>query len=75
MISAARNVCVRFPPLPSPAYACPLPEQADKVNGLPTAEVDARKLQYGPNALEEASNNMLLKFLGYFYGPMPIMIW
>jgi H+-transporting ATPase len=52
----------------------PLP-QADKVNGLALDEVERRKLEFGPNALEEKSVNPLLLYLGYFWGPMPVMIW
>jgi H+-transporting ATPase len=30
--------------------------------------------QFGPNALEEKKVNPILKFLGYFWGPIPWMI-
>ena len=30
--------------------------------------------QYGPNELEEKKTNMFLKFLSYFWGPIPWMI-
>lgn len=42
--------------------------------GLTTAEAERRQLQYGPNALEEKRVNPILKFLGYFWGPIPWMI-
>ncbi|MES1993576.1 MAG: cation-transporting P-type ATPase [Pseudomonadota bacterium] len=30
--------------------------------------------QYGPNEIEEKEANAFLKFLGYFWGPIPWMI-
>lgn len=42
--------------------------------GLSTAEAESRLAQYGPNALEEKRVNPILKFLGYFWGPIPWMI-
>jgi H+-transporting ATPase len=40
-----------------------------------TAEEAARRLgKYGTNELPETSENPLLKFLGYFWGPIPWMI-
>ena len=35
----------------------------------------AKRAQYGENKLEEVKKSELLKFLGYFWGPMPAMIW
>ncbi|GMH57260.1 hypothetical protein TrST_g8275 [Triparma strigata] len=43
--------------------------------GLTTQEAARRLDFFGPNCLEEKKTNALLKFLGYFWGPMPIMIW
>ncbi len=43
-------------------------------NGLNSEEVKKRITQYGPNALETKKENPLLKFLGYFWGPIPWMI-
>ena len=34
----------------------------------------SRLAQFGPNALEEKKVNPILKFLGYFWGPIPWMI-
>ncbi|HEY5367656.1 MAG TPA: plasma-membrane proton-efflux P-type ATPase [Hanamia sp.] len=43
-------------------------------DGLTGAEAKKRLTQYGPNELEEKKTNMLLKFLSYFWGPIPWMI-
>jgi H+-transporting ATPase len=43
-------------------------------DGLTQAEAQQRLAQYGPNELEEKKTNALLKFLGYFWGPIPWMI-
>jgi H+-transporting ATPase len=42
--------------------------------GLSSAEAAARLEQYGPNALEEKKAHPILKFLRYFWGPIPWMI-
>ena len=42
--------------------------------GLTQAEAQKRLTQYGPNELVEKKTNLLLKFLGYFWGPIPWMI-
>jgi H+-transporting ATPase len=43
-------------------------------NGLTQAEAAKRLTQYGPNEIEETKTNPLLKFLSYFWGPIPWMI-
>jgi H+-transporting ATPase len=43
-------------------------------NGLTQAEAEKRLTQYGPNEIEEKKTNLLLKFLSYFWGPIPWMI-
>jgi H+-transporting ATPase len=43
-------------------------------NGLSQAEAEKRLIQYGLNEIEEKKTNELLKFLGYFWGPIPWMI-
>ena len=43
-------------------------------NGLTQAEAEKRLSQYGPNEIEEKKTNLLLKFLSYFWGPIPWMI-
>ena len=42
--------------------------------GLSQAEATKRLKQYGPNEIEEKKINGLLKFLKYFWGPIPWMI-
>ena len=43
-------------------------------NGLTQAEAQKRLTHYGPNEIAEKKTNELLKFLGYFWGPIPWMI-
>jgi H+-transporting ATPase len=42
--------------------------------GLSMAEAESRLAEFGPNALEEKKVNPILKFLSYFWGPIPWMI-
>ena len=42
--------------------------------GLAQAEAQKRLTQYGPNEIAEKKTNPLLKFLTYFWGPIPWMI-
>jgi H+-transporting ATPase len=42
--------------------------------GLSQAEAQKRLTQYGPNEIEEKKTNPFLKFLTYFWGPIPWMI-
>jgi H+-transporting ATPase len=42
--------------------------------GLTQAEAQKRLKQYGPNEIEEKKTNPILKFLSYFWGPIPWMI-
>ena len=42
--------------------------------GLTQAEAAKRLTQYGPNEIEEKKTNSFLKFLTYFWGPIPWMI-
>ena len=42
--------------------------------GLTQAEATKRQAQYGPNQIEEKKTNEYLKFLSYFWGPIPWMI-
>ncbi len=44
------------------------------VDGLSTQEARKRISQYGPNELSEKEESVLLKFLSYFWGPIPWMI-
>ncbi len=43
-------------------------------DGLTQAEADKRLAKYGPNEIKERKTNPLLKFLSYFWGPIPWMI-
>jgi H+-transporting ATPase len=55
-----------------------LPELEKKLgsspDGLTQAEAQKRLTQYGPNEIEEKKTNPFLKFLTYFWGPIPWMI-
>src|SRR5579863_3041772 len=42
--------------------------------GLTQAEAQKRLTQYGPNEIVEKKTNEILKFLSYFWGPIPWMI-
>ena len=42
--------------------------------GLTDEEAHHRALSYGPNALKETKHSPFLRFLGYFWGPIPWMI-
>src|ERR1035438_23148 len=56
----------------------PMPEVMKRLNsspdGLTDAEAKKRLGQYGPNQIEEKKTNPFLKFLTYFWGPIPWMI-
>ncbi len=56
----------------------PMPELEKKLGsspeGLTQAEAEKRLAQYGPNEIEEKKPNLFLKFLSYFWGPIPWMI-
>lgn len=42
--------------------------------GLTSDEASRRLQQYGPNALEEKHVSLIMRLLGYFWGPIPWMI-
>lgn len=44
-------------------------------SGLTSAEAKRRFDRDGPNQLPEKKINPCVKFLSYYWGPMPIMIW
>ena len=56
----------------------PMPEVEKRLqctaDGLTQAEAAKRLTKYGPNEIKEEKQNPLLKFLGYFWGPIPWMI-
>ena len=47
---------------------------ASSPDGLTEAEAGKRLAQYGPNEIVEKKTNEILKFLSYFWGPIPWMI-
>ncbi|HSD58820.1 MAG TPA: HAD-IC family P-type ATPase, partial [Methanotrichaceae archaeon] len=47
---------------------------SSSMEGLSSSEVGSRLSQFGPNEIAEKKANPLLKFLGYFWGPIPWMI-
>jgi H+-transporting ATPase len=58
--------------------SAPMPEIEEELgyapDGLSTAAATERLAQYGPNEIAEHKTNSMLKFLGYFWGPIPWMI-
>ena len=56
----------------------PMPEVEKRLGssakGLSQAEAEKRLAQYGPNEIKEKKDNLFLKFLSYFWGPIPWMI-
>jgi H+-transporting ATPase len=56
----------------------PMPDLEKKLGsspeGLTQAEAQKRLTQYGPNEIAEKKENPYLKFLSYFWGPIPWMI-
>ena len=49
-------------------------ELGSSPDGLTEAEAEKRLAQYGPNEIAEKKTNAILKFLSYFWGPIPWMI-
>ena len=49
-------------------------ELGSSPDGLTQAEAEKRLAQYGPNEIAEKKTNAILKFLSYFWGPIPWMI-
>ena len=56
----------------------PMPELQEQLrtspDGLSQAEAQKRLTQYGTNEIEEKKSNPFLKFLTYFWGPIPWII-
>ncbi|HUZ18254.1 MAG TPA: HAD-IC family P-type ATPase, partial [Spirochaetia bacterium] len=56
----------------------PMEELQEKLgsspDGLTESEAEKRLAQYGPNEIQEKKTNLFLKFLSYFWGPIPWMI-
>jgi H+-transporting ATPase len=65
-------------PKNDPLQTSPIAEVEKKLasspDGLTQAEAAKRLQQYGPNEIAEKKANPLLKFLSYFWGPIPWMI-
>ncbi len=66
---------------PQPGHdlkSAPMPELEEELgyspDGLSSAEATRRLAQYGPNEIADHKTNPLLKFLSYFWGPIPWMI-
>jgi H+-transporting ATPase len=66
------------PEAPDDLKTLPMAEVEKKLGsspeGLTQAEAQKRLTQYGPNELTEKKTNLFLKFLSYFWGPIPWMI-
>lgn len=57
--------------------ARPVPEdllQTDTRTGLTAAEVEQRRKKYGLNQMKEEKENLILKFLMYFVGPIQFVM-
>lgn len=57
--------------------ARPVPEellQTDTIHGLTEAEVTSRRKKFGLNQMKEEKENLILKFLGYFVGPIQFVM-
>lgn len=46
----------------------------DSSAGLTASEAGSRLVKYGSNSIEEKKESALLKFLSYFWGPLPWMV-
>ena len=72
------EACRQAPSRTGDLKSLPMPEVEKKLasspDGLSQAEAQKRLTQYGPNELKEEKTNLLLKFLSYFWGPIPWMI-
>jgi H+-transporting ATPase len=62
----------------APHFTSPMPELEEELGyspeGLSSVEAANRLAQYGPNEIADHKTNSLLKFLSYFWGPIPWMI-
>ncbi|MCY0906151.1 plasma-membrane proton-efflux P-type ATPase [Arthrobacter sp. H14-L1] len=64
----------QLPDLASLPMADVLQQLDTSAEGLTQAEAAQRLSKYGPNEIAEHKSNPLLKFLSYFWGPIPWMI-
>jgi len=81
MNATAPSAGAKARPKPAPKddlKSIPLAEVEDRLgsspDGLTQAEATKRLAKYGPNEIQEKKTNPLLKFLSYFWGPIPWMI-
>ncbi len=61
----------------TPGGARPIAEemlQTDTRTGLSESEVTARRKKFGLNQMKEEKENLFLKFLGYFVGPIQFVM-
>jgi H+-transporting ATPase len=76
--SPAEDKSASKPALKDDLKSLPIPELLKKLassaDGLTQAEAKKRLAQYGPNEIAEKKTNEFLKFLTYFWGPIPWMI-
>jgi len=63
-----------MPSEPTTGGKAPAKPETDLTNGLSEAEARRRLAEHGPNAIEEKRTRPLLKFLSFFWGPIPWMI-
>jgi H+-transporting ATPase len=49
-------------------------QQSSNKFGLSAAEAEKRLSEFGPNEIPEKKKNPVIRFLGYFWGPIPWMI-
>jgi len=81
MNASAPSSAAKARPKPAPQddlKSLPLADVEKKLgssaDGLTQAEADKRLAKYGPNEIQEKKTNEILKFLSYFWGPIPWMI-
>ena len=63
--------------LTEPGGARPIPEEllnTDTRTGLTDHDVLTRRKKYGLNQMKEEKENLILKFLGYFVGPIQFVM-
>lgn len=60
---------------PSALTPAQLADMRTPESGLSSEEAKMRFERDGPNELPEIKKNACLKFLSYYWGPMPFMIW
>ncbi len=62
------------PPVPEAGKSAPACPDTDLNSGLTQAEAQRLLAQHGPNAIKEHHTSPLVKFLSFFWGPIPWMI-